>query len=160
MSWTELRFYYVWQHMWYPPHMFPLSNPIYVDTQIFQNMCSLFRCTLYWTMKYTYRLPMSKSQQSWIQSLHPQTQWNLSGGRWSSVEQSSVKNPKNLPFWSYIVAEMKRSIFKKCFVIHQNDKVNCFYWLSFKSYWDFSSSKTKRRVPRNIGSFLSLKKLD
>jgi hypothetical protein len=33
--------------------------------------------------------PMPKSQQSWIRSQHPPTQWNLGGGRWSSAEYST-----------------------------------------------------------------------
>ncbi len=35
----------------------------------------------------TSSLSVPKLQQSWVQSQHPPTQWNLSGGKWSSVEQ-------------------------------------------------------------------------
>ncbi len=40
---------------------------------------------------------MPKSQQSWARSQHPPTQWNLRGGRWSSVENSTKKIPKIPP---------------------------------------------------------------
>ncbi len=40
---------------------------------------------------------VAKSQQSWVRSQNPPTQWNLRGGRWSSVEYSTwKKNPKIL----------------------------------------------------------------
>ncbi len=32
-------------------------------------------------------------QQSWVRSQHPSTQWNLRGGRWSSVELRTLRNP-------------------------------------------------------------------
>jgi hypothetical protein len=35
-----------------------------------------------------------KSQHSWVQSQHPPAQWNLRGGRWSSVGESIYKNTK------------------------------------------------------------------
>ncbi len=37
---------------------------------------------------------MAKSQQSWVWSHHPLTQWNLSGGRGSSVEYGTVHRKK------------------------------------------------------------------
>ncbi len=39
---------------------------------------------------------MPKSQRSWDQSQHRPTQWNLRGGRWSSVEWSTRYILKNL----------------------------------------------------------------
>jgi hypothetical protein len=32
-------------------------------------------------------------QRSWVRSQHPSAQWNLRGGRWSSVEYGTKKNP-------------------------------------------------------------------
>ncbi len=50
---------------------------------------------------------MPKSQQYWVRYQHPPTQWNLRGGRWSSVEYSTYKgkkkNPKNHPVMVHIV---------------------------------------------------------
>ncbi len=43
------------------------------------------------------RLPMPKSQQSWVRSQHPPTQWNLRGGRWSSVEPVHRKKSQKSP---------------------------------------------------------------
>ena len=37
---------------------------------------------------------MSKSQQFWFRSQHPPTQWNLRGGRWSSVEYNTYIDKK------------------------------------------------------------------
>jgi hypothetical protein len=37
---------------------------------------------------------MPKAQQSWVRSQHPPTQWNLRGGRWSSVEYRMWKKRK------------------------------------------------------------------
>ncbi len=40
---------------------------------------------------------MHQLQRSWVRSQHPSAQWNLRGGRWSSVEYSTKKNPpKNI----------------------------------------------------------------
>ncbi len=36
-------------------------------------------------------LSMPKSQQSWVRSQHPVTQWNLRDGRWSNVEKGTHK---------------------------------------------------------------------
>ncbi len=46
---------------------------------------------------------MPKLQQSWVRSQHPPTQWNLRGGRCSSVEYSTEKkkNQKNPPEFKY-----------------------------------------------------------
>jgi hypothetical protein len=41
-------------------------------------------------------MPMHQLQRSWVRSQHPSAQWNLRGGRWSSVE-NSTKKIKNLP---------------------------------------------------------------
>jgi hypothetical protein len=43
---------------------------------------------------------MPKSKHSWVRSQHPQTQWNLRGGRRSSVKIMYIirKNPKNPPY--------------------------------------------------------------
>ncbi len=47
---------------------------------------------------YWYILPMPMSQQSYVWSQHPPTQWNLRGGWWSSVGQYiEEKKPKILP---------------------------------------------------------------
>jgi len=48
-------------------------------------------------------------RNSWVQSQHPPTQWNLRGGRWSSVEQRTLKEkiPKKSPLkkiWKEIVS--------------------------------------------------------
>jgi len=40
-------------------------------------------------------MPIPKSQQPRVRSQHPPTQWNLKGGRLSTVNK--VKNPKNPP---------------------------------------------------------------
>ncbi len=40
---------------------------------------------------------MPELQQYWVRSQHPLTQWNLRGGRWSSVEYST-----KLPFNNYL----------------------------------------------------------
>jgi hypothetical protein len=41
---------------------------------------------------------MPKSQQSWVRSQHPPTQWNLRGGRESSIEiQYIEKKSKKIP---------------------------------------------------------------
>ncbi len=40
---------------------------------------------------------MTKSQHSWVRSQHPLTQWNLRGGRWSSVEYSKLKKKIQKP---------------------------------------------------------------
>ncbi len=37
---------------------------------------------------------MHQLQWSWVRSQHPSAQWNLRGGRWSSVEYSMKKNHK------------------------------------------------------------------
>jgi hypothetical protein len=49
------------------------------------------------------RMPMPKSQKSWVRSQHPPTQWNLMGSRWSSVEYSTWKKKKSkkIPLFSY-----------------------------------------------------------
>ncbi len=36
---------------------------------------------------------MPQLQRSWVRSQHPSAQWNLRGGRWSSVEYSKKKSP-------------------------------------------------------------------
>jgi hypothetical protein len=41
---------------------------------------------------------MPKSQLSWIRSQHPPTQWNLRGGRWSSLNKVLKKSKKIYPF--------------------------------------------------------------
>jgi hypothetical protein len=46
---------------------------------------------------------MYQLQRSWVRSQHPSAQWNLRGGRWSSVEYSTKKNKKKYP----------KNIFKK-----------------------------------------------
>ncbi len=38
---------------------------------------------------------MHQLQQSWVRSQHPSAQWNLRGGRWSSVEYSTKTNKKS-----------------------------------------------------------------
>ncbi len=41
---------------------------------------------------------MHQLQRSWLRSQHPSAQWNLRGGRWSSVKYSTNnKNEKNPP---------------------------------------------------------------
>jgi hypothetical protein len=43
---------------------------------------------------------MPKAKQSWVGSQHPPTQWNMRGGRWSSVECSTSKQKSNKsPCW-------------------------------------------------------------
>jgi hypothetical protein len=55
-----------------------------------------------------YKLPMPKSQQSWVRSQHPSTQRNLRGGRWSSVEYSTQrkKKSKNPSVYIYFPLEL------------------------------------------------------
>ena len=53
-----------------------------------------------------------KSQWSWVLSQHPPTQWNLRGGRWSSVKQSTFKIQKNPPVLS-IASVRKTSVFSR-----------------------------------------------
>ncbi len=43
------------------------------------------------------------SPGTWVRSQHPPTQWNLRGGRWSSVEYSTKRKIKKIPlFKKYI----------------------------------------------------------
>ncbi len=44
---------------------------------------------------------MPKSPQSWVRFQHPPTQWNLRGGRWSSVEYSTSKKIQKIPPLKY-----------------------------------------------------------
>ncbi len=49
---------------------------------------------------------MHQLQRSWVRSQHPSAQWNLRGGRWSSVEYSTKKKLKNPP--KYIKQKNKK----------------------------------------------------
>jgi len=65
----------------------------------------------YWQKQKVRELSMPKSQQFWVRSQHPPTQWNLRGRKGSSVESQKIpslvitlhntyllKNHKNHPF--------------------------------------------------------------
>ncbi len=51
------------------------------------------------------------SQKSWVQFQHPPTEWNLRGGRWSSVEKRALK--RKIPYKKNIYPAIS---YDTCFV--------------------------------------------
>ncbi len=87
----------------------------------------------------------AKSNEQWaclnllVRSQHPPTQWNLRGGRWSSVEYSTY------------VEERKKSLKSLCFKGTQDWE---FFWLRFWNLRYFFDSYVVRHVTGNDKDYL------
>ncbi len=81
----------------------------------------------------------TKSQQPWVQSQHPPTQWNLRVGRWSSVWIDNLKNKIKIP-----PEKLKKKIasfnqFRICYFLNHNPLVLVHYgvgWPVPNRTWD------------------------
>ncbi len=84
---------------------------------------------------------MHQLQRSWVRSQHPSAQWNLRGGRWSSVEYCTGKEKKSPQkiFKKKKSFRLRWQISHTGFAVRVSDRLCCQASLEgFAAYWNIS----------------------